>query len=636
VLVKLKLKTYPHWASLTVLAIGVLLRFIYLGADPYYYDWVGYITDEGRWVQHARSFSLFGSLLFDHNIYLHFYLAPFYQLLTYLVFETAGVSLLTSRVLSAFCGSALLVLVWARLRRIVNPQALLLGVTLISLQPDLLALSRIAVPEMAAMFFQALIYFVIVMKGRSVWRFALAGFLMFLAVGVKATTVLVLPIFSAVILLMPRDSGEPAAWRGLMLFWSGFLLPIALFIAISIFVLPEQSADLRLHIAAFFKYSLRTFMAFSGLYGVTSFVFEDAFSTTFNLWALAVWLAALAWAANEGHGLDFDLRRYFVTSFVWSILYAALMLSLEYFPTRYKVHSLVPMTLCLIVGISIVQRAGLQSIVRFFGKLDNGHAALWLPVLCLPTAIFFSPLADSAVATFSMNPERLTSKLVCVLFVFTATAYVASRYRRSEDAIGFLLCFPLLGGAGWAILSAATNGYSFWPSAGSPLHFVWYGVGILTLSAVAISLKLPLVYLNLAARTRLVTGSALLSIVIALPSIAPAYIDPHYSMADTSHDLGKLLSSKSMISALRTEGLFNDNHLRYSSYTRWPQGKPEAVVIAFTDVKRVLILQKDYDLVKSYKLLAPREEYWVGPDALSTDGEGVAVSVYVKKGAAIK
>ena len=199
----LKLKTYPHWLSLTVLAIGISLRFIYLDADPQYYDWVGYITDEGRWVQHARSLSLFGGL-FDHNLYMHFYLAPFYQLANYLVFKVAGVSLLSSRLLSAFCGSALLVLVWARLRHIVSPQALLLGVTLLALQLDLLALSRVAVPEMAAMFFQALIYFVIVMRGSSVWRFALAGFLMFMAVGVKATTVLVLPIFSVVILLMPR------------------------------------------------------------------------------------------------------------------------------------------------------------------------------------------------------------------------------------------------------------------------------------------------------------------------------------------------------------------------------------------------------------------------------------------------
>jgi hypothetical protein len=566
---------------------------------------------------------------------MHFYLAPFYQLANYLVFKVAGVSLLSSRVLSAFCGSALLVLVWARLRHIVSPQALLLGVTLLALQLDLLALSRLAVPEMAAMFFQALIYFVIVMRGSSVWRFALAGFLMFMAVGVKATTALLLPIFSVVILLMPRHPGRPEIWRGLMLFWTGFLLPIALFVAISIFVLPEQSADLRLHIAAFFKYSLRAFIAFSGLYGVTSFAFEDEFSAAFNLWALAVWLAALARFANEGNKLDFELSRYFVTSFVWSILYTALLLALEYFPTRYKVHSLIPMTLCLTVGISIVQRSGLEPIIKFLSKLEGAGAALWLPVLCLPTAVFFSPLADSAVPIASMDPERLSSKIACILFVLAGTTYVANRYKQNERAIGFLLCFPLLGGAGWAILSALGNGYSFWPSAGTQFHFVRYSVGILGLSLLTIVFGELSMRWNLAARTRLVTACALLSMLISIPSIAPGYINPHYSMVGTSRDLGNLLSSYPTIWTIRAEGLFNENHLRYWSYTNWPE-KPAAVVIAFTDVKRMPILQKDYRLMKTYKVLAPREDRWSRLTFLPNNAEGVIVSVYLRNGPVIE
>ena len=36
-----------------VVALGVGLRFLRLDADPYYYDWIGYVTDEGRWVDQA-------------------------------------------------------------------------------------------------------------------------------------------------------------------------------------------------------------------------------------------------------------------------------------------------------------------------------------------------------------------------------------------------------------------------------------------------------------------------------------------------------------------------------------------------------------------------------------------------------
>ena len=49
-------------AALGVLVLGVLLRISYLDSDPHYYAWAGYITDEGRWVENARSLALRGTL----------------------------------------------------------------------------------------------------------------------------------------------------------------------------------------------------------------------------------------------------------------------------------------------------------------------------------------------------------------------------------------------------------------------------------------------------------------------------------------------------------------------------------------------------------------------------------------------
>src|SRR4029077_6460373 len=89
-----------YWLSFSVLVIGIVLRFLYLDSDPRYATWIGYITDEGRGVEHARTFSLHGRWLTqDTRILLHFYLAPFYQLANYFLFELTGVSLLTSRLL---------------------------------------------------------------------------------------------------------------------------------------------------------------------------------------------------------------------------------------------------------------------------------------------------------------------------------------------------------------------------------------------------------------------------------------------------------------------------------------------------------------------------------------------------------
>jgi hypothetical protein len=109
---------------------GISLRCLYLDADPRYYEWVGCITDEGRWIQEARNLALHGYMDFASLMNFHFFIAPLFQLSYYLVFELLGVSFLTSRLLTALSGSAILVLFWGCLRRAVSPQALLVGVAL--------------------------------------------------------------------------------------------------------------------------------------------------------------------------------------------------------------------------------------------------------------------------------------------------------------------------------------------------------------------------------------------------------------------------------------------------------------------------------------------------------------------------
>ena len=63
--------------ALAVLLAGSVLRLAYLDADPDYYAWAGYITDEGRWVAHARELALFGRVVnTDWLLHLHLFLAP--------------------------------------------------------------------------------------------------------------------------------------------------------------------------------------------------------------------------------------------------------------------------------------------------------------------------------------------------------------------------------------------------------------------------------------------------------------------------------------------------------------------------------------------------------------------------------
>src|SRR5687768_1313015 len=108
-----------------VLLAGIVLRFLYLDADPHYYGWWGYVTDEGRWVTHARELVLFGQVrAVDWT--LHLMLAPVFQGISYVTFKLLGVSIFSARLFSALCGSGLLVVAWTLLRRLATPPALLL------------------------------------------------------------------------------------------------------------------------------------------------------------------------------------------------------------------------------------------------------------------------------------------------------------------------------------------------------------------------------------------------------------------------------------------------------------------------------------------------------------------------------
>ena len=109
-----------------VLVAGVGLRLVHLDADPDYYAWVGYVTDEGRWIAHAREMALFGHLV-NTEWLIHLLLAPLFQAASFVVFALLGVSLWTSRLLTALSGSALLVLFWLGLRRLVTPAAMLVA-----------------------------------------------------------------------------------------------------------------------------------------------------------------------------------------------------------------------------------------------------------------------------------------------------------------------------------------------------------------------------------------------------------------------------------------------------------------------------------------------------------------------------
>jgi Dolichyl-phosphate-mannose-protein mannosyltransferase len=602
---------------LVSLCVGIGLRLLYLDADPYYYEWIGYITDEGRWVQHARSLALYGILPGGHAHGLHLFLAPLFQLVHYLIFSLAGVNFWSARILTAVSGSAIPVLFCWKLRRSVTPQALLLGTTLLAVQPDLVELSRVAIPETVVMLFQLVVYFLIVEPGASSRRLFAAGLILVIGVGMKATIVPMLAIFSLLIGFAPLATSTTRAerWPHVLAFWCGFAAPAAVMAPVG-FIGSLTPSSVVLPRVSIFGDFLRLNDAFStGL-----FLFADSFSPTVNFWGLGVWLSVLAWTANQNGEVLRPLRPYLASSMIWLGCYFVLMLLLSYFPTRYKVHILLPMAVQTAAGLSLLQRGGIERVCASFGEGSALTQRLRSWLLSLPTAALLAPILASLASLAGTDPSRLRSKMVCLAVASIPAAFVAHRLRRNPLSIKFLMVFPLVAGLVWFLGSASgLNGSFYWPSATTAVaDWPWW-----------ISLLGSIVIAGVWARSvsvwrfdecaRFVTLYALLYLAGSLFSLAPGYIDRHYSIRDASRDLGEFLANSSSVAVARAEGLFLGNTVSYESFeSKMEADPPETVVVGFVFRGRKGWLDQNYHVAKTYQLYVSPEYARLQPDALDS------------------
>src|SRR5262245_35057588 len=278
--------------ALLVLVGGVLLRFARLGADPYYYEWNGYITDEGRWIAHARALRLFGEIGSVGSA-LHLLLAPLFQAGAFVVFSIADVSLWSARLLSALTGSALLVGFWAAFRRLATPPALLLVLTMLAVEMDLVVLSRLAIPEMAAMALSFAAFLALV-RARTRWGLVAGGLLVAAAIGTKATVLSVALIFG--VLVVARTPGEALSRaRALAAYAAGVLVPAVLAAGAVVAAGASGAISLRIVLRV-----LTSFVRVSDLYAVVGFPFDDSLAPTLALWSLAAWLGCLGGLTRRG------------------------------------------------------------------------------------------------------------------------------------------------------------------------------------------------------------------------------------------------------------------------------------------------------------------------------------------------
>jgi len=620
---------YARLATVIVVILGIGLRALFLDADPHYYDWVGYITDEGRWIDQARELALFGRMLGPDQV-LHVLIAPLFQLASYIVFALSDVSVLSSRFLSAISGCLMLVTFWVAFRRHTTPEALLLGIVPLALQVDLVTLSRLAVPEVTSMAFQLFLYLAITSGNASALRCFGAGLASLLVIGMKITAAPVAAIFSLFLVRWPIRFG-PATdrrWAAFLAFVAGLAGPLLILALVFVAGRPQLLHRLYSTLARVW-----TFLGVSGSYSAIGFPFESPLAPALNVWGLAFWYALLGWRATSSADAEPQARRYFVTSALWSALYCGTMLLLSYFPDRYKVHVLLPMCITVAIGVGFLQRAGLSRIESAFAESRGLGRPVNLAFFGLPTAILVSPLLAAALGVAGVETVRLRAKVLTLVVSVVAMTLILEWCCRRRRRLTFFVLFPVVAALPWFLVQRIAY-TTFWQTDSSPfppltLLALLIAAGIVGAAASA-QARGPAVTSLTAGIVLSATGYAL----VALVQLAPGYFSPHYTIRDTSRQLGTLLAGFSgSVATADAEGLFRENRLRYTvvSEHRWRADKPEVVitVFGFADLERMLA--EDYCQIGAYPLYVAPEYYRANPMSAPTSSLGESARVYRRR-----
>lgn len=577
---------------LAVLALvaGVVLRLIFLDADPVYDLWAGYLTDEGRWTEQARRVILFGSLNLDGwYSRVHLGLAPLYQAVTALSFAVFGVGFSSARLVSALSGIALLLSAFLFLRRRFSSEALLLTTVVLALQPDLLLLSRVAIPEMASMLFQFLAFSILLSAPRSARRAATGGLLTAVALGFKVTAAPIVPIFAVIVWAVHHVDDPVSRSIRLAAFVAAVLAP-----AIAVFGL-SMVAGVAPAIEVADLSRLFGFIQFASAYSVADFLFDSPYVKGLNVVLLGLWTIAGMLIAR-GRLPKSGARDIYVGSAIWLVVWLGFSSVLEYFPLYYTFHVFVPVALNLGAGLTLLQSHGPSGIVDYLARAEGRAAKIATIWLLLPLTVLLCRLMGAATDVAGFTLERLSHRLALIAVLHLVLVTVAMRWRPHRLIAGSV-CLPLVVVAIWSLAGQArlVDGV-FWSANGMSSLVTW--VSVLLMAAVIIALLFAR-YEPGAPTWKWAFGYILALSSVWLLQIVPNVVSRTYTIADTSMALGAEIEDAAGIASGSAASIFLGNRLHYTVGAGHGL-LPEFFVVAFDRLPPPLL--EDYRLIREYPL----------------------------------
>ena len=541
----------PHGVIVLLLMLACAARLIHLDADPHFPTWISYVVDEGRWNESARNLALFGTTeAFAGRI--HLLLSAGYQAGNYVAFLLFGVDFISARASAAIAGLLIVVTVFFALRRHVTGFALAAGVVVLGFETNMLAESRMALPEIPSIFASLLAFLTLVLGAKTKRNAFVAGLLAAVAVAMKGSSVLVTPVFPLIILLSHGGGYADARFARLGVFLSAFALPL----------LAGVGAAL-----AFGLVDIENLTSVGGRFlGFLSLVhpgiamwsiFEGRAHEARNLVLLGAWFCSWLWCFR-GSSTPSVLRDLYLMSGLWAAWWFMVWWANAYSPGRYVVHLIVPATIHVMAGLSLPDRETLPRIVEGLRRRSGVVRAALLAWLALPTAVVLASAVAGLAAFAGWDLSRLSSRMAVIVALAGLIVVVIHRRQSMRAVVGGLLIFPVLATVLWLAGRDLQVFRQFWEFDDVRPATIWaVTIGIAFAASVVLAIR--------SHASHVVAGVGMVALVagIFLAQAAPAIFAPTYTIRDASRDLGRQLKSALDVRTVAAASLFLDNTLRY-------------------------------------------------------------------------
>jgi hypothetical protein len=542
-----------------VAVLACLARIVYLDADPYVATWTQYVVDEGRWNEAARSMALYGN--YDVTLIgrLHLLLSPGYQFVNYLIFASFGVDFWTARIFAAASGIAIVLGVIVALWRIAMPSALALGVVVLGFEANMLAESRLALPEIPSLLGILLAFLVLVLARRAPGNALIAGILALLAVAIKGTSLLVVPVLPLIILLDREGGPLRGRVRNMVAFLAGFGIPmlagIAAAAALGLVDFQAQAATAN-RILDFLSVSDPRYMVWR--------YFDSTPLEARNLMLLGAWLCSWIWVHRDPDANPIA-RNVYLMSGLWAAWWLVAWSINDYTPGRYVVHFVLPATIHVVTGLSL---AGNRTYARIDACLaGNGNMrrlllAVWL---VLPSAVMVAPMFAGIDDLLGNEGSSVTARIAIIVILAGALTLLALRAGHKRGVVSAFLILPVVGVLLWLGLREFGVTRQFWSFQSVRGLAIWvctFG------TAAVVCFSLAIRWWRAGTLPPMLPGfSAALAAILLVQSLPP-FLNPTYSIRDASVEVGRMFTNAKDVRTLSASSMFLANKLRYRELNR--------------------------------------------------------------------